>query len=210
MPFHEILSRDRKAWDFRGVPPEKYPLLLHFHPLVIYRHQVIKQADVVLATVLLGEQFTLEEKERIFECYDPLTTGDSSLSSCVQAIVAAEVGYDELALEYFTRSLHLDLCDSHGNTSDGVHVANAGGIWAAVVHGFAGMVEQGNHIEFSPRLPRSWDGLSFRLLRHGSSMRIDVDPDGLTVTVLTGSGVPVRTGDDVTLVTADEPLRIER
>jgi alpha,alpha-trehalose phosphorylase len=113
-------------------------------------------------------------------------------------------------LEYFTRALYLDLSDSHGNTADGVHVANAGGVWAGVVHGFAGMVEQGNHIEFTPRLPSCWESVRFRLRRHGSKMQIDVDPHGLTLTVLSGSGVPVRTGGDVILVTVDEPLRIGR
>ena len=201
---------DLEPWEWETTPPEHFPLLLHYHPLVIYRRQVLKQADVVLAMFLRSERFPVEQKRRNFDFYDPITTGDSSLSSCVQAVVAAEVGYDELALEYFTRSLYLDLCDSHGNTVDGVHVANAGGVWAGIVHGFAGMDEQGNHVEFTPRLPRSWDGVAFQLRRHGTTMRIDLDPDGLTVTVLDGSGVPVRTGDDVVLVTADDPLRIER
>ena len=199
-----------EPWDWETTPPEDFPLLLHYHPLVIYRHQVLKQADVVLAMFLRSERFPVDQKRRNFDFYDPITTGDSSLSSCVQAVVAAEVGYDDLAFEYFNRSLYLDLSDSHGNTAQGVHVANAGGVWAGVVHGFAGMVEQGNHIEFTPRLPAAWDSLRFRLSRHGSILQIDLDPDGLTVTVLTGSGVPVRTGDDVTLVTADTPLRIER
>ena len=199
-----------EPWDWEATPPEHFPLLLNYHPLVIYRHQVLKQADVVLAMFLRSERFPVDQKRRNFDFYGPITTGDSSLSSCVQAIVAAEVGYDELAVEYFNRSLFLDLSDSHGNTAQGVHVANAGGVWAGIVHGFAGMVEQGNHLEFTPRLPAAWDGLRFRLCRHGSVVQIDLDPDGLTVTLLTGSGVPVRTGDDVVLVTADEPLRIER
>jgi alpha,alpha-trehalose phosphorylase len=199
-----------EPWDWETTPPEDFPLLLHYHPLVIYRHQVLKQADVVLAMFLRSERFPVDQKRRNFDFYDPITTGDSSLSSCVQAIVAAEVGYDDLAFEYFNRSLYLDLCDSHQNTAQGVHVANAGGVWAGIVHGFAGMVEQGNHIEFTPRLPAAWDSLRFRLRRHGSVLQVDLDPDGLTVTVLTGSGVPVRTGDDVTLVTADGPLRIDR
>lgn len=201
---------DLEPWDWETTPPEKFPLLLHYHPLVIYRHQVLKQADVVLAMFLRSERFPIEQKRRNFDFYDPITTGDSSLSSCVQAIVAAEVGYDELAIEYFKRSLYLDLCDSHRNTADGVHVANAGGVWAGIVHGFAGMVETGNHIEFSPRLPSVWDGLTFHLRRHGSRMRVDVDQDGLTVTVLDGGGVPVCHGGDVVLVTVDEPLRIAR
>jgi alpha,alpha-trehalose phosphorylase len=199
-----------EPWDWEATPPEQFPLLLHYHPLVIYRHQVLKQADVVLAMFLRSERFPVEQKRRNFDFYDPITTGDSSLSSCVQAVVAAEVGYDDLALEYFTRALYLDLCDSHRNTAEGVHVANAGGVWAGIVNGFAGMVEQGNHVEFSPRLPASWDGVSFRLQRHGTTVRVDLDPDGLTLTVLSGNGLPVRTGDDLVLVTADEPLRIDR
>jgi alpha,alpha-trehalose phosphorylase len=199
-----------EPWDWETTPPEDFPLLLHYHPLVIYRHQVLKQADVVLAMFLRSERFPIEQKRRNFDFYDPITTGDSSLSACVQAVVAAEVGYEDLALEYFTRALYLDLCDSHGNTTDGVHVANAGGVWAGIVNGFAGMVEQGNYVEFTPRLPKTWDGISFRLQRHGSTLLVDLDPDGVTITVLGGSGVPVRVGDDVTLVTVDEPLRIDR
>jgi alpha,alpha-trehalose phosphorylase len=200
-----------EPWDWETTPPGDFPLLLHYHPLVIYRHQVLKQADVVLAMFLRSERFPVDQKRRNFDFYDPITTGDSSLSSCVQAVVAAEVGYDELAIEYFTRSLYLDLCDSHGNTADGVHVANAGGVWAGIVNGFAGMVEQGNHLVFSPRLPSDWDGITFRLQRHDSTLQVDLDPDGLTLTALAGSGVPVLVGDDdVVLVTVDEPLRIDR
>ena len=218
LPFDEELGinpqdsefLDLEPWDWETTPPENYPLLLHYHPLVIYRHQVLKQADVVLAMYLRSERFPVEQKRRNFDYYDPITTGDSSLSACVQAVVAAEVGYDELALEYFTRSLYLDLCDSHGNTADGVHVASAGGVWAGIVHGFAGMVEQGDHLEFSPRLPSAWDGVTFHLLRHGSRLRIDLDVEGLTLTVLTGGGVPIRHGDDSVLVTVDEPYRFPR
>ncbi len=133
---------EREVWDFASTPADKYPLLLHFHPLVIYRHQVLKQADVVLAMFLRGKHFPEEQKRRNFDYYDPLTTGDSSLSACVQSIVAADVGYDDLAFDYFNQSLYLDLADTHGNTCDGVHVANAGGVWAAVVYGFAGMIDR--------------------------------------------------------------------
>ena len=218
LPFDEELGinpqdsefLDLEPWDWETTPPEKFPLLLHYHPLVISRHQVLKQADVVLAMFLRSERFPVEQKRRNFDYYDPITTGDSSLSACVQAVVAAEVGYDALALEYFTRSLYLDLCNSHGNTADGVHVASTGGVWAGIVHGFAGMVEQGDHLEFSPRLPTPWDGVTFHLLRHGSNLRVELDPDGLTLTVLSGSGVPIRDGDANVLVTMDEPYRIER
>ena len=83
---------DREPWDFQNTPQDHYPLLLFYHPLNIYRKQVIKQADVVLAMFLLGDTFSLEAKQRNFAFYDPLTTGDSSLSSCIEAIIAAQIG----------------------------------------------------------------------------------------------------------------------
>ena len=192
-----------EPWDWEGTPASNYPLLLHYHPLVIYRHQVLKQADVVLASFLRREHFSAEQKRRNFDYYDPITTGDSSLSACVQSIVAAEVGYDTLALEYFHRSLYLDLCDAHGNTAEGVHVANAGGVWAGIVHGFAGMVEHGDHIEFAPRLPESWDRVTFQLRRHGATLRVDLDHERCELTVLDGIGVPIRDGHHRLVVTPD-------
>ena len=148
------LPRPSERWDFAGTPPENYPLLLHYHPLVIYRFQVLKQADVVLAMVLRSDQFTLEQKRRNFDYYDPITTGDSSLSACVQAIAAAEIGYDDLAVDYFRQSLFVDLADMHGNTEDGVHIASAGDAGAPSVYGFAGMFDTGTASDLSrPHLP---------------------------------------------------------
>jgi alpha,alpha-trehalose phosphorylase len=172
-----------------------YPLLLHFHPLVIYRHQVLKQADVVLAMFLRGEHFDVDQKRRNFDYYDPITTGDSSLSACVQSIVAAEVGYDDLALDYFHQSLYLDLADTHGNTADGIHVANAGGVWAGLVYGFAGLIDTGDHLEFRPRLPSAWTSMRFRLRRHGCSLEVVIDGDVATVELISGHSVPIRMPD---------------
>jgi alpha,alpha-trehalose phosphorylase len=182
---------DREVWDFANTPPENYPLLLHYHPLVIYRFQVLKQADVVLAMFLRADQFTLDQKRRNFDYYDPITTGDSSLSACVQAVGAAIIGYDQLALEYFREALFVDLADTHGNTSDGVHIASAGGVWGTIVFGFAGMHDSGTSLRFSPRLPPGWDGITFRIERHGSRMVVDLDANGCTVTVVSGAPVPL-------------------
>ncbi|MGK0273983.1 MAG: alpha,alpha-trehalose phosphorylase [Ilumatobacter sp.] len=199
---------DLEPWDWKGTPPEKYPLLLNFHPLVIYRHRVLKQADVVLAMFLRGEHFSEDQKRRNFDYYDPITTGDSSLSACVQAIVAANVGYEELAVDYFKQALYLDLHDSHNNTADGVHIASAGGVWAGIVYGFAGLVERGDFIEFTPRLPAAWDGITFHLTRHGSKVRVDLDHDGCTLTLDDGLGVPLRVDGERVVVSADNPVRI--
>lgn len=201
---------ERERWDFEGTPPDKYPLLLNFHPLVIYRHQVLKQADVVLAMYLRGNHFPLDQKRRNFEYYDPITTGDSSLSACVQAIMAAEVGHDQLAFEYFREAVYLDLCDTHGNTADGVHVASTGGVWAVLAHGFAGMHDDGDRLAFSPRLPTRWQHMTFRVHRHGSVARVEVDPDGCTVTTESGRGVPVLVDDAVTVLAPGQHARLTR
>ena len=145
-----------EAWDWEGTPDDKYPLLLNFHPLVIYRHQVLKQADVVLANFLRGDEFAPDLQRRNFDYYDPITTGDSSLSACVQSIMAAEVGHADLAMRYFRESLYLDIANTHGNTVDGAHLANVGGVWACLVHGFAGVRDSGTHVRIAPRLPAGW------------------------------------------------------
>jgi alpha,alpha-trehalose phosphorylase len=201
-----------EPWDFANTPPERYPLLLWYHPLVIYRHQVLKQADVVLAMVLRGDQFSLDQKRRNFDYYDPITTGDSSLSACVQALAAAQIGYDELAVKYFREALFVDLADTHGNASDGVHVASCGGAWSTVVFGFAGLYDTGTALRFEPRLPARWPRLSFRIQRHGTRLKVDLDADGCTVHVLHGNPVPIerRARGEVVHVHPGESLRIAR
>jgi len=154
---------DREVWDLDSTPREKFPLLLHYHPLVIYRHQVLKQADIVLAMFLLGNEFSQEQKRRNFEYYDALTTGDSSLAACVQSIIAAEIGNMRQALEYFEYALHMDLGDVAGNASDGVHIASAAGVWSALVFGFGGVRDFDGQLSFTPILPRNWKELAFSL-----------------------------------------------
>ncbi|WOQ16240.1 glycoside hydrolase family 65 protein [Raineyella sp. W15-4] len=178
---------DREVWDLDATPSDRFPLMLHYHPLVLYRFQVLKQADVVLAMLLQGDQFPLEQKRADFEYYDPITTGDSTLSSVVQAIIAAEVGYQELALRYFFGGLFVDLADRHGNTSDGVHVASTGGVWLALTAGFAGMRDHHGELSFDPRLPAQWDSMRFRLRRRGGSIAVELSREALTVSMLDGT-----------------------
>ncbi len=180
---------EREVWDLENTPREQRPLLLHFHPLVIYRYQVLKQADVVLALYLQGNHFTDEEKLADFEYYDPLTTGDSTLSAVVQAILAAEVGYQDLAREYFSQSIFVDLGDLHHNAADGVHVASAGGVWTALVAGFGGMRDHYGELSFDPRLPKDWPSLAFSLQWQGTSLKVEITADELRVDA--GAGEPV-------------------
>ena len=203
LPFDEHLGihpqdeafLDLEPWDFDGTPPDRYPLLLHFHPLVIYRHQVLKQADVVLAMFLRSEHFDLDTKRRNFDYYDPITTGDSSLSACVQSIMAATVGHPELAHRYFAESLTLDLVDSHGNSADGVHVANAGGVWAAVVNGLAGVRTERESVHIDPKALPGWTSLCFSIRHRGARLRIAITEEGTTVDHLEGPPITVVLGE---------------
>jgi alpha,alpha-trehalose phosphorylase len=172
---------DREVWDLSKTPDELRPLLLHYHPLVIYRFQVLKQADVVLALFLQGDRFTAEQKRADFEYYDPITTGDSTLSAVVQSIMAAEVGYHDVAWGYFLQGLYVDLMNLHDNTVDGLHIASAGGVWGAVVFGFAGMRDTGGRLSFDPRLPDAWGEITFPLCWHGQRLRVTVADDALEI-----------------------------
>jgi len=175
---------DREVWDLENTPPEQKPLMLHFHPLVIYRFQVLKQADVVLALFLHGNQFTLEEKLADFKYYDPLTTSDSTLSNVVQSIIATEIGYQDLGLKYFVHSLFVDLANLHKNTPDGVHVASAGGVWSALVSGFGGMRDHDGVLTFDPRLPASWPQLKYRMIWHGTRILVTLTREAMRVSVI--------------------------
>ncbi len=184
--------RDRKPWDFDGTPPEKYPLLLHYHPLVIYRHKVIKQADVVLAMFLLGDEFSLEQKRRNFDYYDPLTTGDSSLSVCIQSIVAREVGRREKAEEYLRYAALMDYADIGRNVADGCHIASMGGTWMAIVYGIAGFRDKRGHYSFAPRLPEDLGRIRFSLSLGGNLLDVDLVPGEATYAIRDGVGLTIR------------------
>lgn len=204
----DAMFLDHEVWDLANTPPEQRPLLLHFHPLVIYRFQVLKQADVVLALFLQGHRFTDEQKRADFDYYDPLTTGDSSLSAVTQAIMAAEIGYRDLALEYFVQAAYVDLDDKHGNTADGVHVASVGGLWMALVNGFGGMRDHLGRLSFDPRLPESWPSLIYHLQWHGSRLRISLTQEEMVVELLSGAPVEFRVRNGAYTATRPAPLVI--
>ncbi len=202
-----------ELWDLENTPEHKRPLLLHFHPLVIYRFQVLKQADTILALFLKGDEFTPEEKRSDFEYYDPITTGDSTLSGVVQSVMAAEVGYQDMAMQYFLDGLYVDLADLHSNARDGVHIASTGGVWNALVYGFAGLRDHGGELTFDPRLPRDFLSMAFPLRVRGSKLRVRltrssiafecVEGDGVTVTVR-GEQLEVRPGESRSVILDDQ------
>ena len=182
----------KKQWDFENTPRENYPLLLHYHPLYLYRYQVCKQADTILAYILYGVKETKETMLRSFRYYEKITTHDSSLSNCVFSVVAARLGLKEEAWNYFGESLKSDLVNSHGNTGDGIHTANMGGSYMTVVNGFAGLVITEEGVELNPFVPDEWRGYRFRIHFRGSLLEIDVRKNECTVKLLSGKSVKVK------------------
>ncbi|MSS45545.1 glycoside hydrolase family 65 protein [Cutibacterium sp. WCA-380-WT-3A] len=201
----QFLSRE--LWDLKNTPDDKRPLLLHYHPLVIYRFQVLKQADVVLALFLQGDQFTQAVKLADFEYYDPITTGDSSLSAVVQSVMAAEVGHQEMAMDYFLDALFCDLADTHHNASDGVHVASTGGVWGCLVHGFVGMRNDRENLRFDPRLPAQWTSIKHHMLIGDSHMLVYLERDTITFQILSGHDRDVTVRGELYHIGA-EPVRV--
>jgi len=182
---------DRAPWDFEHTPKEHYPLLIHYHPLVIYRYQVCKQADFVLALFLLSDQFTQEEKQRNYDFYERLTTHDSSLSSCVFSIVASDIGYRDKAYAYFMETARMDLDDTHQNTKNGIHAANMGGTWMCIVNGFAGMRVHGDTLSFKPYLPERWEEYSFHVTFKGRRIKITVTNTDTRYELLAGQALTI-------------------
>ncbi|MRG58928.1 glycoside hydrolase family 65 protein [Agromyces sp. CFH 90414] len=199
---------EKELWDLEHTPDDRRPLLLHYHPLVIYRFQVLKQADVVLALFLQGHRFTTEQKLADFEYYDPLTTGDSTLSAVVQSIIAAEVGYHELALRYFRAALFVDLADLHHNAADGVHVASTGGVWGALAFGFGGFRDHGGKFTFDPRLPDGWDSLVYRVTLHGTRVRVTLEHDAIAFEIEQGEATDVSVRGTAVHVAPGEAVRV--
>ncbi len=196
---------DHDQWDFEHTGPDRYPLLLHFPYFDLYRKQVLKQADLVMAMFSRGDVFSHEEKARNFAYYERLTVRDSSLSACVQAVIAAEVGYLELAYDYFGEAALLDLSDIAHNTRDGLHIASLAGAWIAAVAGFGGMRDHGGELSFAPRLPERLTRLSFGITFRGRRLRVEARDTKVSYTLLQGDPLDIRHFGEPKTV-AGEPL----
>ena len=200
---------DREPWDFRNTPREHYPLLLFYHPLNIYRKQVIKQADVVLAMFLLGDVFSPEAKKRNFYFYDPLTTGDSSLSSCVEAIIAAQIGDMEKAIRYGMAALLMDLADVGGNVKDGCHIASMGGTWMMLTYGFGGMRDTDGTLSFWPRrAPEENAILRFPVTYLGQRLEVEISLDKVEYALREGECLVIRHETEEVRLSRENPIAV--
>ncbi len=186
LPLQDEQYADKAPWDFLGADPEKYPLLLHYHPLVIYRHRVSKQADLLMAQYLRPDMFSYEERLRSFHFYELFTTHDSSLSASCHSIMANWLGKSGKAFDYFMETARMDLDNTHGNTADGLHLANMAGNWLALASGYAGMLFREGQLFFHPQLPDAWTGYDFRITYHGALLSLRIEEDQATYELLDG------------------------
>ncbi|MHC5373218.1 glycoside hydrolase family 65 protein [Enterococcus sp. LJL120] len=181
----------KPVMEFKNLPAEKFPLLLHYHPLYLYRHQVTKQADLVLAYFLYENQFEETAVKRGYDYYEPLTTHDSSLSSCIFSIVANQFGDSEKAYNYFDESSKIDITNSHKNTKDGIHAANMGGTYLGLVFGFGGLRLTERGISLRPHLPKNWDKMTFSFHYQGSQFLAEITETTINLTLVAGAAQSV-------------------
>lgn len=165
---------EKKKWDLSTIPRDNFPLLLHYHPLHLYRHQICKQADTILAYFMLEDAQSIDTMRRSFRYYEKITTHDSSLSPPIFSIVAARLGMEERAYQYFGDSAKLDLKNLHRNTKDGIHTANMAGTFLTIVYGFGGLRLKEQGISLWPMLPDKWEQYSFNFLFENSRIKVVV------------------------------------
>ncbi|MER6347819.1 glycoside hydrolase family 65 protein [Streptomyces sp. NPDC001595] len=194
-----------QRWDFDATRPDQYPLMLHFPYFDLYRKQVVKQADLVLAMYTCGSHFDDEHIARNFAYYEPLTVRDSSLSACVQAVVAAQAGHLRLAYDYAAEAALMDLADLEHNTRDGLHIASLAGTWMALVAGFGGMRRDGDTLRFAPRLPAEFSRLAFSLQLLGRRLRVEITSEKATYTLLSGPPLTIGHHGETVTVSTDGP-----
>ena len=186
----QIIAQDdsflkKKRWDLNSIPKENYPLLMHYHPLIINRYQVLKQADSVLANHIYREEDILTMK-RSFEYYEEITTHDSSLSNCIYAIMAARLGDVEQAYTYFTRCVGTDTSDQNGNTRDGLHIANMGGVYRVLTFGFGGIKVTDSGLSLFPLVPAEIKEIRFPVFYQGSRILVTAKNNECTLELLEG------------------------
>jgi len=175
--------------DIESIPIEELPLVQNWHPLTIWKYQILKQADVILLMLFMGDKFSKELKKRNYDYYEPKTTHDSSLSPSIYSIIASEIGYHEDAYNYFIQTARLDLDDYNENAYQGLHTACMGSNWMVLVQGFAGMRTYDGELSFDPYLPKQWEGYQFKIKYQGALLKVHVSEDATEYSLIEGNQI---------------------
>ncbi|MBN2973442.1 glycoside hydrolase family 65 protein [Roseomonas aeriglobus] len=194
-----------EPWPFAATLPDKYPLLIHYHPLTIYRHRVAKQADAVLAAAILPRRFDRDTRTRMLDVYEAVTVHDSTLSAAPFAMLAASVGDADRALAYWRRSVMTDLSNLFANSGHGLHMAALAGAWSALVYGFAGMTVL-DGLGFAPIAMPALGGYAFGILWHGSALKVTVSDTRVRYTLDSGGPVAFRHSDEALTIACGETI----
>ena len=166
----------------------------------ILRSPFIKQADVLQGIYFFGNQFSLDEKRRNFDFYEPMTVHESSLSPCIHSILAAELNKEEKAVEMYQRTARLDLDNYNNDTEDGLHITSMTGSWLAIVQGFAQMKTWDGKLSFAPFLPSVWTGYAFHINYRNRLIKVAVDSKNVTLSLLKGDALDLQVyGENVHL-----------
>ncbi|MFK4568478.1 glycoside hydrolase family 65 protein [Enterococcus sp. UD-01] len=183
---------DKKLMPRSQLPKEERPLNQHWSWDRILRSCFIKQADVLQGLYFFGERFSCAEKKRNFLFYEPMTVHESSLSPSVHAILAAELGMEEKAVEMYQRTARLDLDNYNNDTEDGLHITSMTGSWLAIVQGFAQMKTAEETLSFAPFLPHVWQSYAFHINYRGRLLHIIVDQKKVCLKRVSGPELQIR------------------
>ena len=207
-PQNEDFTR-KALWNFNETDENNYPLLLHYPYFDLYRRQVVKQPDLVLAMQFRGDAFSPNQKARNFAYYEAITVRDSSLSACTQAVMAAEVGHLELAYDYFAEAAMMDIADLNQNTKDGLHIASLAGAWAAAVNGFGGLRDYDGRLSFAPKLPPPLTRLAFRIGWRGRRLIVEVHDSEASYSLAEGDALELTHYGERVTVQPGKPLKLK-
>jgi alpha,alpha-trehalose phosphorylase len=198
---------DMDPIDVASIPEGDKPLLAHWPWERLIRTQVLKQPDVLLLMFLLSDRYPERVKRANYLYYEPKTIHDSSLSPCIHSILAAELGFDTPAFDYYRRTARLDLDDVNGNAAEGVHIANMAGSWMSIVQGFAGMRMHRGKLAFAPHLPAAWGRVAFTVRFRKRVLRVEVLPEEIVFT-LTGRPMTITVGNRFIRLSGGAPIRV--
>jgi len=171
--------------------PDDRPLNQNWSWDRILRSCYIKQADVLQCIYNLPDEYTLDEKRRHFDFYEPLTVHESSLSPCIYSIIACEIGYPEKGYELYLRASRLDLDNYNNDTEDGLHITSMAGTWMSIVHGFGGLRVKNGNIYLQPVIPSAWKEYSFKLYFRGTTINVSLTNTSVTIDIVSGNTIEV-------------------
>jgi maltose phosphorylase len=200
---------DKEQILVKDLPASERPINQKWSWDRILRSCYIKQADVLQGIYFFEDQYDLETIRRNFDFYEPRTVHESSLSPCVHSILAAKLGDEARAYEFYLRTARLDLDDYNNDTEDGCHITSMAGTWMAVVEGFAGMRVRDGKLSFQPFLPGKWKSFSFNIGFRGALLNIRVSREGVQIKNLSGNETTVLIHDKEQLVRANDELLVE-